>query len=220
MPPDASARRNIYVVADDNSLIRALGEHRKPAAGWQFVAPSRAPEPDALVILDLVDEVARRGAAARLRAEGHAGPLLILGDADATGDPDDEPLGRPVRLGVLLARIDAHATEFEGAGTRRLGLYEFAPADRELRLGQEAIRLTELECKLLACLAEGKGAVVGRDQLLARVWGYSAGVATHTVETHIWRLRQKIETDDPATRFLITEPGGYRLAAIEPENPS
>lgn len=220
MPPDASARRNIRVVADDDSLIRALGEHRKPMAGWQFVALSGAPEPDALVILDVVDEGARREAAARLRAGGHAGPLLILGNADETGNPDDEPLGRPVRLGVLLARIDAHATELESAGTRRLGPYEFAPADRELRLGPMAIRLTELECKLLACLAEGKGMVVGRDQLLARVWGYSAGVATHTVETHVWRLRQKIETDDPATRVLITEPGGYRLAATEPGDPS
>ena len=220
MQLDAPVRRTIYVVADDNSLIRALSEHRSAAAGWRFVAPSGLPEPDALVILDLMDESARSGAAARLRAEGYSGPLLILGDVRTPLLEDDEPVGRPVRLGLLLARIDAHASEPEGARSRRLGPYEFLPADRELRLESEAIRLTELECKLLACLAEGEGSVIGREELLARVWGYSSGIATHTVETHVWRLRQKIETDDPATRFLITEPGGYRLAQPEPASPN
>jgi len=210
MPSDAAARRIIHVVADDDSLIRALAEHRKPAAGWQFVVPAGPPEPESLVILDLTDAETQMAAAMRLRAGGHVGPLLILGEG-GTGNPDDETLGRPVRLGVLLARIDAHASEPESTGSRRFGPYDFAPTDRELRHGELAIRLTELECKLLACLAEAEGAVMARDQLLARVWGYSTGVATHTVETHVWRLRQKVETDDPATRFLLTEPGGYRL---------
>jgi DNA-binding winged helix-turn-helix (wHTH) protein len=222
MPIDAATRRSIYVVADDESLIRALAEHRKPDAGWRFVAPAGPPEPDALVILDLEDEAERRRTNLRLRSDGHAGPLLILGDASAAGSPDDEPVGRPVKLGVLLARIDAHAADPEGGGSCQLGPYAFDRADRELRHRFEdgAIRLTELECKLLACLVESRGAVIGRDQLLARVWGYSAGVATHTVETHVWRLRQKIETEDPATRFLVTEPGGYRLVVADCEPPS
>jgi DNA-binding response OmpR family regulator len=216
MASDASARRTVYVIADDDSLIRALAQHRQPAAGWRFAALSGLPEPDSLVILDLEDVVRRSEAASRLRADGHAGPLLILGAVDTPLDEEDEPIGRPVRLGLLLARVDAHAAEPEWARSRRLGPYEFVPADRELRLESESVRLTELECKLLACLAEAEGSVVGREELLARVWGYSNGVATHTVETHVWRLRQKIETDDPATRFLVTEPGGYRLAATQP----
>ncbi|HLG90288.1 MAG TPA: response regulator transcription factor [Alphaproteobacteria bacterium] len=216
MATDVSARRTIYVIADDDSLIHALAQHRQPAAGWRFAALSGPPEPDSLVILDLDDEARRSEAAARLRADGHAGPLLILGTIQAPLDEEDEPISRPTRLGLLLARVDAHASEPEWARSRRLGPYEFAPADRELRLESDSIRLTELECKLLACLAEGEGSVIGREELLARVWGYSSGVATHTVETHIWRLRQKIETDDPATRFLVTEAGGYRLAPTQP----
>ena len=206
-------RRCIYVAASDESLIRALAEHRLQQAGWCFAPPRGPLEPDALVILDFDDKAERLDWIGRLRAEGFAGPVLILGGVDGAESTDDEPIVRPVRLGTLLARIDAHAAEPNEAGSCRLGPYEFVPADRELRLpgGGEAIRLTELERKLLACLAEADGAMIEREQLLARVWGYSAGVATHTVETHVWRLRQKIETDDPATHFLVTEPGGYRV---------
>ena len=81
------------------------------------------------------------------------------------------------------------------------------------------IRLTSLERKLLLHLASVMGAAVDREQLLAHVWGYSAGVDRHTVETHIWRLRQKIETDDPASRFLVTEAGKYRLLLADGEQP-
>lgn len=216
MTADTRSRRTVRVVATGTSLARALAEHRKPEDGWRF-GQLAVPTADALVILDVEDEGERRRGAEALRAEGFVGPLLILGDACPDDGPDDEPVGRPVRLGVLLARIDAHAADPDTGGTHRLGPYEFDPVERELRDNsrREAIRLTELECKLLACLVQGNGAVIGRDELLARVWGYSPGVATHTVETHVWRLRQKIETTNPATRLLITEPGGYRLAVAD-----
>jgi DNA-binding response OmpR family regulator len=119
-------------------------------------------------------------------------------------------------LGTLLDRLDAHAAQPENAANYVLGPYEFIVSERLLRrrAGDSVVRLTELERRLLACLAEADGAIVARDQLLARVWGYSPGVATHTVETHIWRLRQKMESDDSATGLLQTEGGGYRLASI------
>jgi DNA-binding response OmpR family regulator len=98
-----------------------------------------------------------------------------------------------------------------------LGPYQFIPDERLLRDpgNGRVIRLTELEKDLLVYLLAAEGALIGREQLLVDVWGYSDGVDTHTVETHIWRLRQKIETEDPASRFLITEAGGYRLLAGE-----
>ena len=217
-----SPRRVVHVIGIDDALARALSEQRKPSEGWWFGPITEMPSPDSLVILDLEDETERHRCVESLRARGFAGPLLILGDIGADGDLDDEPVGRPVRLGVLLARIDAHATDVGDRGTYRLGPYAFRPAERELRdeTRGEAIHLTELESRLLSSLVQARGAVLGRDDLLARVWGYSTGVATHTVETHIWRLRQKIETADAATHFLATEAGGYRLLVADRDEQS
>ena len=66
--------------------------------------------------------------------------------------------------------------------------------------------------RLLALPALVAGLWVSREELLAEVWGYNAGVTTHTLETHVYRLRQKIEPDPGNARLLLTEAGGYRLA--------
>lgn len=175
-----------------------------------------APEAGALVVLDFETATEQRAAVDALRSAGFAGPVVILG-GESPRSPDDEPIARPVRLGTLLARIDAHASRPEGAETYRLGPYEFAASEGVLRRRGDGVlvRLTELERKLIVCLAEAGGAIVAREQLLSQVWGYSADVATHTVETHIWRLRQKIETEDVSTALLLTEAGGYRLASAD-----
>ena len=73
------------------------------------------------------------------------------------------------------------------------------------------IRLTEKETAILKYLYRAGDRVVGRDTLLGEVWGYNAGVTTHTLETHVYRLRQKIERDPSQAEILVTEPGGYRL---------
>ncbi len=193
-------------------MIRALGQQRLSKEGWQFLALDGPVESDGIVILDIDDPDDRLDRIERIRADGFAGPILVIGGEGRMPSPDNEPLPRPVRLGTLLARLDAHWAKLAEAERYRLGPYDFIPAERLLRHPDGSIRLTELERKLLAYLAEAEpGALIGREQLLSSVWGYSAGVATHTVETHIWRLRQKIETDDAATRFLVTEAGGYRL---------
>jgi DNA-binding response OmpR family regulator len=193
-------------------LIRVLGQQRTPNDGWQFLALDGPVEADGVVILDIDDPKDYPGCAKRIRADGFAGPILVIGNDGTVSSPDDELLPRPVRLGTLLARLDAHWAKLAEAECYRLGPYDFIPAERLLRHPDGSIRLTDLEGKLLAYLAESEdGALIGREQLLSSVWGYSVGVATHTVETHIWRLRQKIETDDAATRFLVTEAGGYRL---------
>jgi DNA-binding response OmpR family regulator len=73
------------------------------------------------------------------------------------------------------------------------------------------IRLTEKEAAILKFLYRAGARAVARQVLLNEVWGYNAGVSTHTLETHIYRLRQKIEPDPTNVRLLITEGGGYRL---------
>jgi hypothetical protein len=174
---------------------------------------------EAIVIVDLDHEEDRRQLIRSIRREGFAGPALVVGGTEPPESPEDEMLPRPVRLGMLLARLDAHWTRDGDAHRLILGPYELAPDDRDLRHSETGarIRLTELERKLLCFLADAAGETVSRDQLLAGVWGYGPGTETHTVETHIWRLRQKVETDDEATRFLIGEAGGYRLAGYRPQ---
>jgi hypothetical protein len=229
MSPDAAVFPPVRVGAPDDSLIRALAEHRPARRGWNVRPLDGPPEAGALVILDFDDGQTRSALRDTLRAQGFAGPIVILGGCDAatsgpatsgpaasgpaaSGAPD-EPVPRPVRLGLLLARLDAHAEASADPDAITLGPYRFEADARLLRGGStgRVIRLTELEQDLLVYLSAAEGALVGREQLLADVWGYSEGVDTHTVETHVWRLRQKIETDDPATRFLVTEIGGYRL---------
>lgn len=118
-------------------------------------------------------------------------------------------LSKPVRMAGLLAAI---GQALAGASALpRLGRWRFDPAARQIEDAQgDKIRLTDKEAAILAHLLAA-GDVVGRDDLLAVVWGYGAGVDTHTLETHVYRLRQKIEDDPAQARVLLTESGGYRL---------
>jgi DNA-binding response OmpR family regulator len=94
-----------------------------------------------------------------------------------------------------------------------IGPYEFHPAGKMLieKGGKKKVRLTDKEASILKYLFRAGDRPVGRDVLLNEVWGYNAGVTTHTLETHIYRLRQKIEKDPAAATILITDRGGYRL---------
>ncbi|WP_307718718.1 helix-turn-helix domain-containing protein [Azospirillum sp. B4] len=96
----------------------------------------------------------------------------------------------------------------------RIGPYEFRAVARVLRAGEDGTetRLTDKEAQILAYLYRAEGAIVSRERLLDQVWNYNEGVTTHTLETHIYRLRQKMERDPANAVLLVTEPGGYRLA--------
>jgi DNA-binding winged helix-turn-helix (wHTH) protein len=209
--------RAVRIAARDGGLVQAIEEHRSLGGGWRIGAADHPIEAGALVIVDFDEADERRCAVETIRARGFSGALLVLGSlsfADDAPPADCETLPRPIRLGALLARIDAFLDERADPDSSVLGPYRLSPAGRLLRRAtdEEPIRLTELEYRLIARLVEAEGMLVAREQLLEQVWGYTPGVDTHTVETHIWRLRQKIETNDPATHFLVTEPGGYRLS--------
>ncbi len=118
---------------------------------------------------------------------------------------------KPVRLGAFLARVEEMLSAAPSE-TVALGPWRFDVAARSLEGADgRKVRLTDKETAILDHLRR-VGGVVGREQLLAEVWGYSAAVTTHTLETHIYRLRRKIEADPASATLLITEPGGYRLA--------
>jgi len=139
-------------------------------------------------------------------------PVLLLGADEASG-PGLEGIAKPFRFSTLLARLQALAGR-HGANEStplRIGPYLFRPAAKLLTEGDtRKIRLTEKETNILKFLYRS-GDTVPRDTLLHEVWGYNPAVTTHTLETHIYRLRQKIETSPGQAQLLVTESGGYRL---------
>ena len=123
---------------------------------------------------------------------------------------------KPFKFPVLLARIRAQLRQHEQSedAVFQLGPYTFKPSMKMLITEEDRkIRLTEKETNILKFLYRSTDGVVARDVLLHEVWGYNAGVTTHTLETHIYRLRQKIEPDPSNARLLVTESGGYRLVS-------
>jgi DNA-binding response OmpR family regulator len=122
---------------------------------------------------------------------------------------------KPFKFSVLLARIRAQLRAHEQSedAVFKIGPYAFRPAAKLLLDAKgKKLRLTDKESNILRYLYRAGGKTVLREELLAEVWGYNAGVTTHTLETHIYRLRQKIESDAARTALLVTEGRGYRLA--------
>lgn len=176
-----------------------------------------------LVLLDIgLPDMDGREACRIMRKNGFNSPIIILTGADTDAD---EVLGlnsgandyvtKPFKFAVLLARVRAHLRSHEQSedAVFRIGPYEFRPAVKMLVTETDRkIRLTEKETSILKYLYRAGGKPVTRDVLLDEVWGYNSGVTTHTLETHVYRLRQKIEPDPSNAAILLTEGGGYRLA--------
>ena len=140
------------------------------------------------------------------------GQRLFLGlDAGA-----NDYVTKPFKFAVLLARIRAQLRQHEQSedAVFTIGPYTFKPASK-LLVDEKGgkVRLTEKETAILKYLYRTGDKVVSRETLLHEVWGYNAGVTTHTLETHIYRLRQKIEKDPSNAEILVTETGGYKLSA-------
>jgi DNA-binding response OmpR family regulator len=157
-----------------------------------------------------------------LRRNGVKAPILMLTGQDTDADEilgldagANDYITKPFRLNLLLARLRAQLRQHEQSedAVFVIGPYSFRPAAKLLlnEAGNRKIRLTEKETAILKYLYRAGEKVVSRDTLLNEVWGYNAGVTTHTLETHVYRLRQKIETDPSNAELLLTEPGGYRL---------
>ena len=122
---------------------------------------------------------------------------------------------KPFRLAELIARLRAQMRVFETSEDAVLviGPYHFRPGSRSLTepTTNRRVRLTEKEAAVLKHLYRAGSTPVPRQTLLREVWGYANGASTHTVETHIYRLRRKIEPDEGVARILVNEDGGYRL---------
>lgn len=224
--------KRILLVDDDDDLREALGEQLVMSEEFDvFEAGDGAGGMERikeghydLVILDVgLPDTDGRELCKLMRKSGVKSPILMLTGQDSDADTilgldagANDYVSKPFKFPVLLARIRAQLRTHEQseAAVFQLGPYTFKPAQKMLVTEEEKkIRLTEKETNILKFLYRATDGVVPRDTLLHEVWGYNAGVTTHTLETHIYRLRQKIEPDPSNARLLVTESGGYRLVA-------
>ncbi|MEM6938890.1 MAG: response regulator transcription factor [Pseudomonadota bacterium] len=224
--------KKILLVDDDDDLREALSEQLimtddfdvfEAANGADAMKRVKEALYD-LVILDVgLPDTDGRELCRLMRKQGVKSPIMMLtghdGDADTILGLDagaNDYVPKPFKFPVLLARIRAQMRQHEQSedAVFQLGPYTFRPSMKLLVTEEEKkVRLTEKETNILKFLYRSSEGVVPRDVLLHEVWGYNAGVTTHTLETHIYRLRQKIEPDPSNARLLVTESGGYRLMA-------
>ncbi len=225
-----SRKRTLLLVDDDIDLSATLaeqleltGEFSTITAGTASagIAHASSSKPD-LILLDIdLPDIDGREACKAMRAGGFAGPIIMLTGQDTDSDTvrgldagANDYVTKPFRFGVLLARVRAHLRSHDqtDVANLKIGPYEFKPATRTLLdAAGKRIRLTDKEAAILRYLYRAGTKAVPRDELLREVWGYNAAVTTHTLETHIYRLRQKIEPIVGRNDLLITEGGGYRL---------
>ena len=157
-----------------------------------------------------------------MRKNGVKAPIVMLSKSAADVDTilgldsgANDYIVKPFKVNVLMARLRARIRESEQSehAVFQIGHYSFRPLDKtmENNRSNQKIRLTEKETAIVKFLYLASNSVVSRDLLLDEVWGYNAGVTTHTLETHVYRLRQKIEDDPSNAIILVTEPSGYRI---------
>ena len=224
-------RKTLLIIDDDDELRGAVAEQLELHEEFSAVEAATAgagvdkaveAKPD-LILLDVdLPDMNGREACRLMRERGVAAPIIMLTAADTDEDTiqgldagANDYVTKPYKFAVLLARIRAQLRSHEQSegAVFHLGGYEFRPSAKMLVDGsQKKIRLTEKETNILKYLYRAGEKPVSREELLAEVWGYNAGVTTHTLETHVYRLRQKIEPDPSNARLLLTEAGGYRLA--------
>jgi DNA-binding response OmpR family regulator len=225
-----SNAHRLLVVDDDGDLRDTLAEQLSLYDEFEIVSAENAAAAMNQVKADRVDlaimdvglpDMDGREAVKIMRRNGFRSPIIMLtaqaSDADTVLGLEagaNDYVVKPFKFAVLLARIRAQLRQYEASedAVFQIGPYTFRPGAKLLVSEKGSkLKLTEKETAILRFLYRAGQKVVGRDVLLAEVWGYNANVTTHTLETHIYRLRQKIESNPSQARILVTEPGGYKL---------
>lgn len=222
--------KNILLVDDDDDLREALTEQLAlyeeftiftESSATKGVTLARAEQIDLLVMDVGLPDMDGREAVKLLRKGGFKAPIIMLTGHDTDSDTilgleagANDYVTKPFRFAVLLARIRAQLRTHEQSEDAifSVGHYTFRPSQKLLTEEDgNKVRLTEKETAIMKYLYRAEQKVISRDELLEQVWGYNSGVTTHTLETHIYRLRQKVEKDPSNARLLVTEGGGYKL---------
>ena len=226
-----SGSRRILVAIDDPELCRSLVEQLwaeeefapvEALSGAEAVRLTGRHYFDAIILDAGLPDINGQELCRRFREAGIRSPILILTAADSEADMiqcleagANAYITKPFRVSVLFAHIRAQLRQHEQSDSAvfAIGPYSFQPSAKLLvdSTARKKVRLTEKETAILKFLYRAGDRTTGRDTLLGEIWGYNAGVTTHTLETHIYRLRRKIEREPARAQILVTEPGGYRL---------
>ncbi|MGB8818069.1 MAG: response regulator transcription factor [Rhizobiaceae bacterium] len=224
------AARTVLIVDDDNDLRQTLVEQLALYEEFHVIEADCAAKGIQTARADIIDlmimdvglpDMDGREAVRLLRKGGFKAPIIMLTGHDTDSDTilglesgANDYVTKPFRFAVLLARVRAQLRQHENSEdvTLNVGPYVFKPSQKLLvdKKGSK-LRLTEKETAIIKYLYRAGDKVVTRDVLLEEVWGYNSGVTTHTLETHVYRLRQKIERDPSNAELLVTESGGYKL---------
>jgi DNA-binding response OmpR family regulator len=228
--PGMTERPRILLVDDDPHLRSALAEQMLGAFDPVEASSAAAGLDTAIrehfdaILLDVcLPDMDGMELCRALRQAGVTCPIIMLtgnsGETSTIAGLDsgaDDYVTKPFRIGELMARLRAQLRTRAGLEEAeiRIGPHVFQPARRLLIDARSGVRvrLTDKETAILRLLHRAGGAVVSREALRGSIWGYNADVNTHTLETHVYRLRQKLEGDATAATMLLTAPGGYRLA--------
>jgi DNA-binding response OmpR family regulator len=223
-------RRKILLVDDEDELRSALAEQMalydefevlQAESATKAIQSSKVDHLD-LIIMDVgLPDMDGREAIKLMRKNGFKAPVIMLTGHDSDSDTilgleagANDYITKPFRFAVLLARVRAQLRQHEASedAVFNVGHFTFRPASKLLVSEKGSkVRLTEKETAILRFLYRSGQKPVSREVLLQEVWGYNSGVTTHTLETHIYRLRQKIEKDPSSASLLVTEGGGYKL---------
>jgi DNA-binding response OmpR family regulator len=215
--------RSILLVDDDPDLRETLAEQLSMHEEFQVlqeenaskgVQTARAGSIDLLIMDVGLPDMDGREAVKMLRKGGFKAPIIMLTAQDTDSDTilgleagANDYVTKPFRFAVLLARIRAQLRQHEQSEDATFTIGPYTLTDQR----GSKVRLTEKEAAIIKYLYRAERKVVTRDVLLEEVWGYNSGVTTHTLETHVYRLRQKIERDPSNAEILVTESGGYKL---------
>ena len=224
--------KRLLVVDDDILLRQTLTEQLRlreefdifeAATGQEAIALVKDQNFDAVLMDVGLPDIDGRELCRLMRRQGVKAPILMLtardGDADTILGLDagaNDYITKPFKISILLARLRAHLRQHEQSDDAvfTIGPYQFQPSAKLLvSIEKRKIRLTEKETAILKYLYRAGNQMIKRETLLNEVWGYNAAVTTHTLETHVYRLRRKMEQDPSEAHILVTVPGGYQLRA-------
>ncbi|MFD6495879.1 response regulator transcription factor [Streptomyces sp. NPDC060188] len=227
-------RGRVLVVDDDAAIRRSLERGLRLGGftvdladgGRPALEVARRTPPDAIVLDISMPDLSGIDVCRTLRGEDNDVPVLMLSALDETADRiaglqagGDDYLVKPFALQELVLRLEAllRRRPPKDTETVRVGGLSLDPAARQVSLDGRRLDLTRREFELLHVLALNTGIVLGRDQLLDRVWGYDFDVRTDAVDTFVSYLRRKLETTGRA-RIIHTVRGvGFVLRDDGPE---